>query len=154
MTLLAKLSPGSMDWRGLPGGSGPEITAADVAGALSYITDITQLHLLLAIGADQWPNSGQHEQVIQDIQNMIVRAWLKGGGRNRLNREKVRPMAELAWIEATGKTLTETQRSEAVEVSRAAWDSSYRYVYSAALAELEALLHSGMRTIKRRIGRF
>lgn len=154
MTLLAKLSPGSMDWRGLPSGGGPEVTSADVAGALASITDITQLHLLLAIGADQWPNRQQHEQIIQDIQHMVLRAWMKGSGRERLNRDKIRPMAELAWVEATGKALTEAERAEAVKVSRPAWDQSYRYVYSAALAEMEAMIHAGMRMVKKRLGVF
>lgn len=154
MTLLAKLSPGSLDLRGMPSGQGPEITAADVSAALSTITDRTQLHLMLAIGADQWPNSGQLELVIQDIQNMLLRAWMKGNGRDRLNRDKIRPMAELAWAEATGKGLTESARAEAVNVSEAAWYAGYRYVYSAALAEIESLFHQGVRALKYRVGSF
>lgn len=154
MTLLAKLSPGSLDLRGMPSGQGPEITAADVSAALSTITDKTQLHLMLAIGADQWPNSGQLELVIQDIQNMLLRAWMKGNGRDRLNRDKIRPMAELAWAEATGKELTEGARAEAVKVSRDAWDSGYRYVYSAVIAELESLFYDGARRLKRHLGSF
>jgi len=154
MTLLAKLSPGSLDLRGMPSGQGPEITAAEVSAALSIITDRTQLHLMLAIGADQWPTSGQLELVIQDIQNMLLRAWMKGNGRDRLNRDKIRPMAELAWAEVTGRDLNDTERSNALSIGRLAWDTGYRYVYSAAIAEMESLFHDGVRRLKRRLGNF
>lgn len=154
MTLLAKLSPGSLDLRGLPGGQGPDTTSAEVAAALGAIKDPTQLHLMLAIGADQWPNNDQLEMIIQDIQHMILRAWMKGKGRDRLNREKIRPMAELAWVEATGRPLTEAARAESVRLTRKAWDEGYRFVYSAALAEMESLFHSGMRRLRHRLGRF
>jgi len=152
--ILARLTAGSPDWRTPRGGSGRGISSSDVAAAMGAIADRVQYHLLMTRGADQPPNEGELELVLQEIQNIAVRAWLKGRGRNRMDRGKVRPIAETAWIEVAQRPLTHTERLNEIGCSNGAWGTSYKYVYWEVIRELESMYSDGCVAVLRRLGFF
>lgn len=149
--LLAKLTARGAAMDGAGGGGVPDVTASDICAAMGGIKQGVQYHILMIRGADHWPDKGETELVIQEIQNMVVAAWLRGAGKTRLDRSRIRPIAEVAWAETCGKEMTQEQVSRLIGISRSAWAESGKQIYAQVRAEIESMYFSGLSHIRKQI---
>ena len=152
--LLAKLNPNGANLTGLPGGAGPEITAAEVSAALSVIQDPLQYHLLLARGADLHPNTEQAEIVLKRVRSILVELWVRGAGNARLDRDRLSHMALAIWQEVVLGGYTDTERAALVKMNRVSWSRNreLRELYRQTYAEIEGMYFDGVRKISKKIG--
>jgi hypothetical protein len=153
--LLAKLTASGQNWSGVPGGSKPEVTAADVAAAMAGVNDRIQYHLMMIRGADQWPSKDETEMILQEIQHLIVAKktamWMKGGGPETLRQGKVRRLAEGIWAEATIQKFQQKHITEGLGVSKRTWQNQYRAVYFEVVKEIESRFTDGVRRVSRSV---
>lgn len=153
--LLAKLTAQGQNWTGVSGGSGPEVTASDVAAALSGINDRIQYHLMMVRGADQWPSDDETEMIVQEIQNLIVQKkteiWSRSGGSDVLRVSKIRPLAECIWAEATVRQCDQRDIWSHLGVSERGWRDVYRQTYFEVVRDIESRFSEGSRKVYRAV---
>lgn len=151
MTILTKLLPDRPREMGMPRGAGPEITSTDVALAVSQLEPF-QSDILLARHIGQEPED--LERILLEVQNSIVRSWLKGSGGASMKRKYIRPMAECCWAEfSSAKKMSHEQRAFNVGIGTASWhESGYKYIYGDAFVFLSDVEASAYRKVKRVVG--
>jgi hypothetical protein len=153
--LLAKLTAGGQNWSGVPGGSKPEVTAADVAAAMAGVNDRIQYHLMMIRGADQWPSEDETEMILQEIQQLIVQKkteiWSRHGGSDVIRVSKIRPLAECIWAEATVKGCEQQEIWKHLGVGNGGWHRQYRPVYFEVVKDIESRFTEGVRRVSRSV---
>ena len=131
--------------------SSADITVSDICAALGPIKNGVQYHLIMIRFADQWPNKGETELIIQEIQNMVVSAWLRGRGSDRFHRGKIRPLAEAAWVETIGNKMTQNQLAKFVGMSQPWWARHAQKIYVEVRKEIESTYSDGLALVRQQL---
>lgn len=141
------------------GTSTDEITSGDVAAALAiatrngdrWINNHCQYHALLIRYCDQWPNREETEIVLNEIQQMVVEAQMRCKGKFKIKADKIRPIAEAAWAETTGRGMTQKQLAEVVGMSQQWWDAGAKEVFAEVRGNIESQCSYGVSEIRRQL---